>query len=158
MIKLYKSLPDGKLTYHEAWITDAGILEHWGVIGSIGEHRTRAVEDRDAEVADLERVLAPVRAAGYAEIAAADHRVLVIEYTTEGEDHDSWRAKGEALAEELVQFLGWTGLGDCEGGNLEDDTLEVVCLVVDFAAAAAAIGEEFRDSEYGDYRRIHERG
>jgi hypothetical protein len=41
MIKLYKRI-EGILHYHEAWLTDGVITEHWGRVGergASGEHQ-----------------------------------------------------------------------------------------------------------------------
>ena len=44
MIKLYKRDSDGGLTYHEAWITEQGVLEHWGVVGEVGRGKEQRVQ------------------------------------------------------------------------------------------------------------------
>lgn len=159
MIKLYKRDTCGGLVYHEAWTTDDGVLEHWGIVGSVGEHRIHPAEaaaesngDPDAPIAV---VLAESRAQGFAELPDDSHHTLVIEYELSSDDPRQIERR-EALEGDLDEFLGWTGLGCCEGGDTDDGTLEVFCRVVDFDVAAKAIAAEVADTDYGEFRRIYQ--
>ena len=55
----------------------------------------------------------------------------------------------------MNETLGWTGLGDCDGGSIGSGTMEVCCYVADFDIAKRAIEADLRDTEFGDYTRIY---
>lgn len=155
MIKLYKRDSDGGLTYHEAWITEQGVLEHWGVVGEVGEHQEHAFDAGFDEAQSLASVLRKARENGFEELPDSAMHTLVIEYEVTSDDPKQMERR-EALAGDLDEFLGWTGLGCCEGGDDGAGTLEVFCRVVDFDVASAAIAAEVENTDYGDFRRIYQ--
>ena len=154
MIKLYKRLEDGALAYHEAWVDGEHVVEHWGRVGTEGERRDRPLASSDADEA-LESVLEVARARGFEEIDSDDHRRLIVEYLVDGMGGSGDLDKRHRLEEKLNELLGWTGLGDCDGGSIGSDTMEVCCFVVDFPIAKAVVARALAGSEYGDYKRIY---
>ena len=159
MIKLYKQTSNEGMRYHEAWLDDGQILEHWGQVGDKGESRSHAIaseEDEDDEESLLEHVLAPARQGGFNPIADDELHALTLEYLVDGFGSDHDRRKRGALMARLDQTLGWTGLGHCDGGSVGSGSMEVVCLVVDYDTARRVIEADLRGTEYGDYERIYE--
>jgi hypothetical protein len=158
MIKLYKTA-DNSIRYHEAWLDDGKILEHWGQVGERGESRSHAIEsdeDEDDEEVLLEHILAPARAGGYDAVAEDQLRVLVLEYVVDGFGSDRDQRKRAALMDRLDQTLGWTGLGHVDGGSVGSGTMDVVCLVVDVGTARRVIEADLEGTEFGDYERVYE--
>jgi hypothetical protein len=154
-IKLYKSI-DGQWHYHEAWTGDGIITEHWGRVGDKGEQRDHKVPRGRSAVAVLEDVLLDAREDGYAELDDSQQVALVIEYPVEGIGSTDDLDKRVALQDRLDEVLGWTGLGNCDGGSIGSGTMEVTCLVVDAALARSAIEADLKGTTFGDYKRIYE--
>lgn len=158
-VKLYRRrADDGQLAYHEAWVHDGEVTEHWGVVGDRGEtkvHRIKRGEDGDEVV---ERVLAPARAAGFDEIEEEDHRVLLIEYSIDGTGTAKDLEKRHALQERMDDVLGWTGLGHCDGGSIGSGTMEVCCFVVDSEIARKVTAADLAGTKFAGYTRIFDEG
>ena len=156
MIKLYKRDAEGRLHYHEAWTTEDGITEHWGEIGTRGQsvdHPLRGDEDGDDA---LERVLAGARSEGFEEVDLDDHHVMLIEFTVDGMGNGAHVDKRHALEDRMNETLGWTGLGNCDGGSIGSGTMEVCCFVVDFEVARRVVTEDLEDTPFADYSRIYD--
>lgn len=154
MIKLYKRTPAG-LAYHEAWASDGVITEHWGLAGTRGENREHEMQSDD-EDEELERILGPARGEGYEELDADDERILIVEYRVDGMGSPSDLAKRHRLEAHLNETLGWTGLGNCDGGSIGSGTMEVCCFVADFERAKAVIEAALANTEYADFSRIYD--
>lgn len=156
MNKIYLRV-DGVLHYHEAWVADGLVIEHWGVVGERGqtaEHKlaTRAKAKEAQAVADT---LKPALEKGYAPIADEDHAILLIEYAVDGMGTPADLKKRHALEERMNETLGWTGLGDCDGGEIGSGTMEVCCFVVDFDIAKRVIAADLKDTPFANYTRIY---
>jgi hypothetical protein len=55
----------------------------------------------------------------------------------------------------MNETLGWTGLGNCDGGSTGSETMEVCCFVVDFKTAKRVIEEDLSESKFSDFKRIY---
>jgi predicted DNA-binding WGR domain protein len=157
MLKLY-SKADGKFRYHEAWVDDDGLVEHWGAVGTKGRTRTHPLNNTLAESTQVRRLLAPIRAAGFKPLRANQHRMLVVEYKIRGFGSSNDVRKRHKLQDRLANLLGWLGLGHCDGGSMGHGVMDVCCLVVDFAVAQRAIIRDLRDSSFANYVRIYDDG
>jgi hypothetical protein len=155
VIKLYKKLHDGRLAYHEAWANDGTITEHWGDVGSKGETRRHRMKTQH-EDRELNALLEKVREAGFGEIEDEDHRTLMVEYFVDGMGNERDVEKRHKLQDHLNELLGWTGLGNCDGGSIGSGTMEVCCFVVDFDIAKSLIARGLIGTEFADYLRIYD--
>ena len=153
MIKLYKGTTGGAL-YHEAWVADCTITEHWGKLGELGDTREHALSEADDESDAVEAVLASARAAGFAELDDDVLQLLLIEYRIAGMGSAADLDKRHALEDRMNEVLGWVGLGQCEGGKIGYGTMEICCLVVDFELARNVIEADLAGSVFADYSRI----
>jgi hypothetical protein len=153
MIKLYKRHANGVLAYHEAWINDQEITEHWGKVGTRGESRKHQSKSR-AGNRDLEKILRPARQAGFVEIDMDEHRRLIVEYVVSDMGTSADLEKRHRFEERLNQALGWTGLGECDGGSIGSGTMEVCCFVVDFAIAKSIVAHDLAGTEFADFSGI----
>jgi hypothetical protein len=106
------------------------------------------------EEKELEGILAAARRAGYEEIDADDERRLIVEYAVDGMGTSSDLEKRNRLEDHLNELLGWTGLGNCDGGTMGSGTMEVCCFVVDFARSKDVIEENLKGTGFADYSRI----
>jgi hypothetical protein len=147
VLKLYKRATDGRLAYHEAWLTDSGITEHWGPVGERGETR----DHPPGKTLDL--VLAEAKRSGFSEIDS--EHLVVIEYGVNGMGTTGDLEKRYALQERMDETLGWTGLGHCDGGSIGSGTMEVAVLVVDVDLAKRVIAADLRGTPFQDYTRIY---
>ena len=155
MIKLHKRREDG-ISYHEAWLTESVVFEHWGEVGQRGSVKQHGVQPGERETDALERILASARAAGFVEIDEDDLRVLSIEYETDDRRTAGDLEKRHALEARMNETLGWTGLGRCDGGSIGSETMEVRCLVVDAEIARGVIEFDLSNTEFSDYIRMYE--
>src|SRR5262249_46667979 len=155
MLKLYKRIKR-VLHYHEAWAHGAKITEHWGIVGERGQTAAHKRNKKLSEGKNLELVLAKPLADGFEPIEVDDHAILLIEYPVEGMGTTKDLDKRHALEDRMNETLGWTGLGNCDGGSMGSGTMEVCCFVVDFKIAKRVIGEHLKNTKFADYSRIYD--
>jgi len=155
---LYKRDADGRLHYHEAWVADDEIIEHWGIVGTRGETRAHALGDVASAPARVEQLLAPARRTGFAELDEDELRIALVEYTVNGVYDERDLHKRHALEDRMNETLGWTGLGLCDGGSIGSGTMEVCCVVVDVEIAKRVIADDLAGTEFGDFARIYDEG
>lgn len=155
MDKLYKRI-DGVLHYHEAWESDRKIIEHWGVVGERGqtiEHILPKGADPETAIAE---VLEKAVAKDYVSAVEIGETTLLIEYDIEGFGDSEDLEKRQKLEDRMNETLGWTGLGNCDGGSIGSGTMEVCCFVVDFEVAKRVIEADLAGTEFADYSRIYD--
>ena len=158
MFRLFKRDDTGKIAaYHEVWVElkPRRIVEHWGMVGTRGDtdaHRIKLLRSLEKQIDDL---LDPARALGFAEIEPSDYGTLVVEYPLS----DAWRRDDELKIREaedaLTEVLGWTGLGSCEGETITETAVQFICRVLDPDLAKTRIAEQMTDTEFADYSRIY---
>ena len=76
---------------------------------------------------------------------------MLIEYPVDGMGTTKDLDKRHKLEERMNETLGWTGLGNCDGGSMGSGTMEVCCFVVDFKIAKRVIEEDLKSTKFGDY-------
>ena len=158
MFRLFKRDDRGKIAaYHEVWVElkPRRIVEHWGMVGTRGEtdaHRIKLLRSLEKQVDDL---LDPARALGFAELEPGD-QTLIVEYPYS----DDWRRddvlKIREVSDALTEVLGWTGLGTCEGETLTEIAIELTCRVLDPELAKVRIAEQMAGTEFADYSRMYQ--
>ena len=152
MLKLYKRI-DGRFHYHEAWLNDQTIYEHWGIAGERGSTKQHpfAKDEKDP----ISKILQPAIDSGFRPIEIENHATLMIEYTVEGMGSAADLKKRHELQERLDETLGWTGIGACDGGSIGSGTMEVCCYVIDFELAARIITKDLEETQFSDFSRIY---
>jgi hypothetical protein len=152
MIKLYRKNSDG-IEYWEAWENKGEHTVHWGQAGDRGKSEAvRGSLFRSAEKTVAARV-AEKKKEGFQEIDDLD--TLMIEYAIEGMGSTADIEKRHRLQERMDEALGWTGLGNCDGGSIGSGTMEVCCFVVDFDIAAKAVSADLAGTEFANFTRIY---
>jgi predicted DNA-binding WGR domain protein len=152
MIKLYRKHCNG-LEYWEAWETKGEHTVHWGLAGDRGTSETvRGAFFRSAEKTVAARIVEK-RKEGFQEID--DLETLMIEYAIEGMGTTDDLDKRHRLEERMNETLGWTGLGNCDGGSIGTGTMEVCCFVVDFEIAAKTVAADLAGTEFANFTRIY---
>ncbi len=155
MIKLYKK-EDGHWHYHEAWIGDREITEHWGIVGERGDTREHPLPSGDSKAVALRNVLRIAYESGYKEVDLDDHSMLLVEYAVDGFGTPEDLDKRHRLESRLSGTLGWTGLGHCDGGSIGSGTMEAACLVIDFEIARAVVAKDLEGTEFANFTRIYD--
>jgi hypothetical protein len=155
MLKLYKRIKR-VLHYHEAWASGAKITEHWGIVGERGKAAEHKRNKKISAAKNLKQVLAQPLAEGFKPIDDDVYAVLLIEYPVNGMGTTKDLDKRHALEDRMNETLGWTGLGNCDGGSIGSGTMEVCCLVVDFKIAKRVIEKDLKDTKFADYSRIYD--
>jgi hypothetical protein len=155
MLKLYKRIKR-VLHYREAWAQGAKIIEHWGIVGERGETAEHKRNRKLSEKKDLEQLLSKPISEGYEPVDVDDHAVLIIEYPVEGMGNTKDLDKRHALEDRMNETLGWTGLGNCDGGSIGSGTMDVCCFVVDFQIAKRVIEKDLKNTKFAGYSRIYD--
>lgn len=155
MLKLYNFTEDSK-RYWETWDNgDGSHTVHWGTLGERGESKvikkslfrkpeTLIQSEIDALVAD-----------GYRPIDEGQEQRIMIEFSVEGFGAPEELDKRNRLENRMNETLGWTGLGNCDGGSIGSGTMEVCCFVVDYDIAKKTIEADLQNTEFADYSRIY---
>lgn len=118
MLKLYKHIGN-QLHYWETWDKDdkTGIV-HWGIVGQNGtdkeiksglfsNFRKTIQKEIDEKLND-----------GYAEFDEDKISFLEIEYIIDGFGTEQDIEKRHRLEDKMNDILGWTGLGEIDGGSI----------------------------------------
>jgi hypothetical protein len=147
MIKLYKK-ENGGVRYHEAWDDSEGnVTVHWGEVGTRGETKTVPVRFWQSAEKVIEKELASARADGFCEIDTEDHIGFVVQYQIDGHGSEDDLEKRYAVEDILNESLGWTGNGNCDGGQIGSGSMEIFSYVIDPHVAYKRVIGDF--SEYG---------
>jgi len=158
MITLYQH-KKGRITrYHQAWVHDNHVVEHFGTLGYKGTTKKRPLIKWISKEKNLEWVLLRARLTGYKSVEIDKHAILLIEYPINGLGTTADLKKRHALQDRINETLGWTGLGHCDGGSSGSDTMEVCCFVVDFDLAKKVIQHDLRRTKFANYSRIYIEG
>ena len=156
MIKLYKRTSDNKLRYHEAWLSDEKMIEHWGIVGTEGKTNEHSIKEGESEIENLLYILDKSIKSGFEKIKDEEHLILVIECRIVGLGTSQDLSKRHQVEEKMNEVLGWTGLGHCDGGSSGGNTMEVFCFVVDYELGRKIAEENLRESKLDDYLRIYQ--
>jgi len=154
MLKLYR-FTQAKKEYWETWDNDDGShTVHWGELGTRGESKTvKSGLLKKAEVAIQKEIDGRV-ADGFQPVDHEDHFTLLVEYAVDGMGTKEDVEKRHRLEDQMNDILGWTGLGNCDGGSIGSGTMEVCNFVVDFEIAKSVIEKALRGTEFENYTRI----
>jgi predicted DNA-binding WGR domain protein len=155
VLKLYKRI-DGVLHYHEAWVAGGKIIEHWGVAGERGQTKQHKLPNKGDPETAVAEVLRDAVSQGYVPVDEIGESTLLIEYAVEGFGTPADLEKRHALEDRMNETLGWTGLGNCDGGSIGSGTMEVCCFVADFEVARRVIGADLAGTKFADFTRIYD--
>jgi hypothetical protein len=151
MFKLYQR-GDRGLEYHEAWIAESVVVQHWGVCGERGE----TVEHPTSVGFDLPKLLKALKSKatsqGFRPIPLSRHQRLIVEASIAGNGTPADLDRRHALETFLDDRLGWSGLGHCDGGSIGSGSMEAFCYVIDLPAALATLCREMPESPFKDFR------
>ncbi|MBI5915485.1 MAG: hypothetical protein HY842_08915 [Bacteroidetes bacterium] len=155
MLKLYK-LIDNQFHYWETWDEDANsAIVHWGVVGQTGFNKVIKSETLSDFTKVVQAEIDEKLKEGYKEFDEANMASLEIEYKIDGFGTDQDLDKRHKLEERLNELLGWTGLGELDGGSIGSGAMEAGFTVVDFDIAQKVIEQDLKNTEFGDYSRIY---
>lgn len=154
MLKLYKRI-DNQLHYWETWDKDdkTGVM-HWGIVGQTGEDKEIKSGLFSNFRKTIQKEIDLKLTEGYVEFDEDQISFLEVEYIIEGFGTEQDLEKRHRLEDKLNDILGWTGLGEVDGGSIGSGTMEVGCMVVDFNIAKKVIEDKLKDTEFANYSRI----
>lgn len=157
-MKLYRFSDESK-DYWESWEESPGTYTvHWGALGTTGESKTiHATSPHEAERL-LNNEMDDYVERGFKPIEPEDHAILLIEFGIEGMGTTNDLSKRHRLEDRMNETMGWTGLGECDGGSIGSGTMEVCCFVVDFDLAKQVIEGDLVGTEFADFTRIYQEG
>ena len=154
MVKLYK-LIDNKLHYWETWDKDdKTAFIHWGIVGQRGQNKEVKSGLFSNFRKSVQKEIDEKIKEGYKERDDNEVSFLEIEYIIDGFGTEQDLDKRHRLEEKMDEVLGWTGLGNCDGGSIGSGTMEVGCVVVDYEIAKKVIADNLKDTEFANYSRI----
>ncbi|MAS93289.1 MAG: hypothetical protein CMO55_08840 [Verrucomicrobiales bacterium] len=155
MLKLYLLGEDTNF-YWETWENKGIHTIHWGVLGTRGESKEIKSSFGSPAEKKIQAEIDLRIAEGYSQVEWEDHSILLIEYSVNGFGTPEDLEKRYQLQSRMDETLGWTGLGNCDGGSIGSGTMEVCCFVVDFDLAKEVIKEDLKGTEFEDYTRIYD--
>lgn len=155
MITLYQRIKGRITRYHQAWVNDNHVVEHFGTLGFKGSTKKHPLIKWISKEQNIEWIMIRARLTGFKPVEIAKHAILLIEYPIKGLGTELDLKKRHALQERMNETLGWTGLGHCDGGSSGSDTMEVCCFVVDFDLAKKVIQHDLKKTKFADYSRIY---
>ena len=154
MLKLYKQI-DNQLHYWETWDKDdKTAIVHWGIVGQTGQNKEVKSGVFSNFRKQVQKEIDEKIKEGYNEFDESKVAFLEIEYKVEGFGTEQDLDKRHRLEDKMDAVLGWTGLGQTDGGSIGSGTMEVGCVVVDFEIAKKVIEEKLKNTEFADYSRI----
>jgi hypothetical protein len=154
MLKLYK-FTDGAKSYWETWEHDGVHTVHWGTLGTRGDSKELRSTFFKKATGVIQKEIDQRTAEGFHPIDPEEHATLLIEFGVDGMGSSTDLDKRHRLQERMDETLGWTGLGNCDGGSIGSGTMEVCCYVVDFDVAKRVIEADLKGTEFADYTRIY---
>jgi len=156
MLKLYKQI-EGVLHYWETWDKNdkTGII-HWGIVGEKGEMKEIKSGLLSSFRKEIQKEVDKKMQEGYKQIETGNHFRLLVEYAVDNMGTPEDVEKRHRLEGRLNETLGWTGLGDCDGGSIGSGTMEACCFVVDFDTAKKVIKEDLKETEFANFTRIYD--
>ena len=123
-----------------------------GERGDKATHKLPKKADAGAAVAD---VLKGAVAQGYVPVDEIGEATLLIEYAVDGFGTSADLNKRHSLEDRMNETLGWTGIGNCDGGSIGSGTMEVCCFVADFEVAKRIIEADLAGTKFADFTRIY---
>ena len=141
MITLYKQTGTKGLYYKEMWYEDSEkvLIEHFGKVGYVGTvtKTNMAKEEVDIHLQHFSNVCVKE---GYATLPDNQLYVIVVQFllkSKDGNKRDKWLK--DKVSEYLKEHLGWRGIGVVESFGIDNDKLNIYCIVVDEERAVSAI-------------------
>lgn len=154
MLKLYR-FTDKKKEYWETWDNDDGShTVHWGELGTTGQSKEVKGSLLKKPEKIIQKEVDEMVSSGFR--PTDDEYTLLVEYAVEGMGSEEDVEKRYRLEERMNETLGWSGLGQCDGGSIGSGTMEVCNFVVDFEVAKSVIEADLKDSEFENYTRIYD--
>lgn len=152
MLKLYR-FSDSVKEYWETWDHgDGSHTIHWGVLGTRGQTKTVKGSLFKKPEKIIQSEIDQMVANGF---RPSEHEyTLLIEYSVDGMGTKEDAEKRHRLEDRMNDTLGWTGLGNCDGGSIGSGTMEVCNFVVDFETAKQVIENDLKGTEFENYTRI----
>ena len=152
MLKLYRFSAQKK-EYWETWENEDHHVAHWGELGTNGQ--TKGIRDSLLKKSHkkVQEEIDNLIENGYSE--AEEEFTVLIEYNIEGMGTASDVEKRHRLENRMNETLGWSGLGNCDGGSIGSGTMEVCNFVVDFEVAKKVIEADLAGTEFECYARIY---
>lgn len=148
MVKLYKFIENNKALYWEAWEADGEVVLHSGDLGERGESQSVPLKRDESSEKLIEREANKYRADGYRELQEGEEYTVIVQYRVEGWGTPEDLAKRHTIEDLFNEVLGWTGNGNCDGGDIGSGTLNIFCPVVNPYLASQAMVEELRKNGF----------
>lgn len=137
---------DDKVLYWEVWQDGNTLIIHYGTVGDTGEteeknlslfHKTDKVMNELAQKKINE---------GYDFLDDDKLIELVVQYTYHESEMAAMLKKRHNVEDLMNEWLGWTGNGSCDGGDVGSGTANIFNYVVDVEKATKTIIEELRNN------------
>ena len=143
MVKLYK-FEGNKVLYWEAWEANGEIILHWGDLGERGKSRSIPLKGNESSKQFIAHEANKYRAEGYRKLQEGEEHIVLVQYQVDGWGTPEDLDRRYIIENLLNEVLGWTGNGNCDGGDIGSGTMNVCSLVVNPYLASRSIVEELR--------------
>jgi hypothetical protein len=137
-----------RFLFHEAWLAESGVVEHWGICGDAGEVREHMI----SHTAERARLLVKLRNAaenrGYRPIPTSQQRTIVARRAIVDAGSDADLDLRYELQDALDEELARGCLGHCDGGAAGGGSMDVFCFVVDIERGMATIERTLGEQKF----------
>ncbi len=141
LIKLHKQDEIGH-DYWEGWVAGNDAIFHWGTVGDKGERHVLSAES-EAEAEELLQTEAAAKeTSGFSVIERDAMSGIVLSYRLVSWGNEEDLETRYYLEDLCDQALGWTGNGNCDGGEIGSGIMNIWCLVLNVPAAIKILAAE----------------
>jgi hypothetical protein len=150
MVKLFRKTRS-VIEYWEVWKDGNRLVVHFGVVGDRGGWHLAEKPPIEREDDTIERLSDDIKKKGFAESPPSGFVDLVIQYPIAEFTSEEDAEKRHRMEEILDEELGWTGNGECVGGDIGAGEVSIYCKVIDTGAAIEAVWRTFLDNDYPSF-------
>lgn len=150
LIKTYRRDNAGVLHYLECWEDRTTLFIHEGRVGTKGRTRTRTARhrrypDNPTMAALVAEFRARAATEGYRELTDDERGLLVVQILLTGDGLSDGLGDGadalvvEDLPDALDDYVGWRGVGHCDGNDLGNGKVNLFLPVADTALGVRVV-------------------
>lgn len=147
-IKLHKKTSDTDILYWEVWNNDETTATmHWGKLGDNGDKKeVKASNNKDLKAA-VNKEINKFIADGYEDVPYENYFLMVLTFEMEGIGETEDLDRMEDLRSIITETLGWTGNGNCDDGEIQEDKTILYADVLNPDIAIQSIKAAFKKEE-----------
>jgi hypothetical protein len=147
-IKLHTKTSDKEILYWEVWSEDEKTaMMHWGKLGYNGDKKEVKVSTHKELKQIVNKEINKFIADGYEDVPYEDYYLMVLTFEMESIGKSEDLDRMEDLRGIITETLGWTGNGNCDDGEIQDNKTILYADVLNPDIAVHSIKAAFKKEE-----------